>query len=115
MIAAQSPRLQWQPNPGGQTRTVEEAKAIAKKHGVPIPEDVDFFEDELNELHEQFIARGPRVDKPAGSIVYWEDLVHDRTGKVPFRLWPGILSSDDAIVAVIAHEMFELEMLRPIL
>src|SRR5438093_5928160 len=36
MIAGQSPRLQWQPNPGGQTRTVEEAKAIAKNHGVPI-------------------------------------------------------------------------------
>ena len=76
---------------------------------------MDFFEDELNELHEQFTARGPRVDKPAGSIVYWGDLVHDKTGKVPFRLWPGILSSDEAIVAVLAHEMFELEMLRPIL
>src|SRR5947209_15336356 len=85
MIAGQSPRLEWQPNPGGQIRTVEEAKAIAKKYGVHIPEDVDFFEDELNELHEHSTACGPRVDKPAGSIVYWGDLVHDRTGKVPLQ------------------------------
>lgn len=41
--------------------------------------------------------------------------MHDRTGKVPFRFWPGILNSDEAIVGVFAHEMFELERLRPIL
>ena len=66
-------------------------------------------------LHEHKTACGPRVDKPAGSIVNWTDLVHDKTGKVPFRFWPGILKSDEAIVAVFAHEMFELEMLRPML
>jgi hypothetical protein len=76
---------------------------------------VEFFEDEFDELHEHFTACGPRVVKPTGSIVYWTDLVHDRTGKVPFRIWPGVLTSDEAIVAVMAHEVFELEMLRPIL
>ena len=49
MITGQSPRFQWQPNPEGQIRTAEEAEAIAKKHGVQIPEDVEFFPDELNE------------------------------------------------------------------
>jgi hypothetical protein len=88
---------------------------IAKKHGVQIPEDVEFFPDELNELHENKTACGPRVSKPAGNVVDWTDLVHDRTGKVPFRFWPGILGSDEAIVAVFGHEMFELEMLRPLL
>jgi hypothetical protein len=29
------------------------------------------------------------------------------------RMWPGILRSDEAIVAVIAHEMHELGSLRP--
>jgi hypothetical protein len=115
MIAGQSPRMQWLPNPKGEIRTVGEADAIAKKHGVPVPEDMEFFANELAELHKNRTACGPRVDKPAGSIVYWADLVHDSTGKVPFRLWPGILISDEAIVAVMAHEMFELEMLRPLL
>lgn len=115
MITGQSPRIQWQPNPQGEIRTVEEATAIARKHGVPIPDDVEFFEDELGELHKDRTACGPRVDKPTGSIVRWTDLVHDRTGRVPFRLWPEILKSDEAIVAVFAHEMFELEALRPLL
>jgi len=75
----------------------------------------DFFEDELNELNENRTACGPRVDKPAGTIVFWSDLVHDLTGRVPFRIWPRILNSDEAIVAVFAHEVFELEKLRPIL
>src|SRR5262245_8955922 len=113
MITGQSPRIEWQPNAHGETRTIDEAKAIARKHGVPIPEDVEFFADELGEL--DATACGPRVDKPACSVVEWADLVHDRTGKVPFRVWPGILASDEAIVAVFAHEMFELEQLRPIL
>ena len=115
MISGQSPRIQWQRNPEGQTRTIKQAKVIARRYGIPIREDVDFFEDELDELNENLTACGPRVDKPAGSIVRWTDLLHDKTGKVPFRIWPGILRSDEAIVAVIAHEVFELEMLRPIL
>jgi hypothetical protein len=115
MITGQSPRIQWQPNPGGQIRTVDEAKDIARKHGVPIPDDVEFFADELDELNASRTACGPRIDKPAGSFIDWVDLVHDRTGKVPFRFWPDILKSDEAIVAVFAHEMFELEKLRPLL
>lgn len=115
MIAGQSPRIKWRPNPGGLTRTIDEAKAIATQYGVRIPEDVEFFEDELGELDETFVACGPRVDKRDGSIVYWSDLVHGRTGKIPFRVWPGILSSDEAIVAVLAHEIHELEQLRSIL
>jgi hypothetical protein len=76
-------------NPQGEIRTTEEAKAIARKHGVSIPDDVEFFEDELDELDTNRIACGPRVDKPSGSIVHWTDLLHDKTGKVPFRVWQG--------------------------
>jgi hypothetical protein len=82
---------------------------------VVIPEDVDFFPDELGELDENNTACGPRVVRPAGTAIGWSALVHDRTGKVPFRFWPGILNKDEAIVAVFAHEMFELEQLRPLL
>lgn len=115
MISGQFPEHQWQPNPEGQSRTLEEAVAIAKRFGVRIPEDVDFFVDELGDLDANTTARGPQVTKPAGDTVSWSDLVHDKTGKVPFRIRPDIVKSDEAIVAVFAHEMFELEKLRPIL
>jgi hypothetical protein len=115
MLAAQSPKRNWQANPDGRTRTIEEAVEIARKFGVRVPDDVAFFVDESGELGEDITARGPRVDKLVGEKVWWSDLVHDRTEKVPFRLWPGILRSDEAIAAVIAHEMYELENLRPLL
>jgi hypothetical protein len=115
MIAGQSPRIDWKPNPAGQIRTIEEAIAIAKRYGVVIPDDVSFSVDEIGNLSETHTACGPRVDKPEGSIVHWLDLVHDKTGKVPFRIWGGVLNKDEAIVAVFAHEMYELEHLRPLL
>lgn len=115
MIAGQSPRLRWKPNWTGQVRTIDEAIAIAAVHGVDIPEDVSFWIDELGELGPDHTACGPRVDKPHGLVVHWNDIVHDKTGKVPFRIWKGILNSEEAIVAVFAHEMYELGRLRRLL
>jgi len=92
-----------------------EAIAIAKRNGVEIPEDVSFCVDEIGDLGPDRTACGPRVDKPDASIVYWSDIVHDKTKKVPFRIWKGILKSDEAIVAVFGHEMYELQRLRPLL
>jgi hypothetical protein len=115
MVAGQFPTRQWKDNSDGQIRTIEEAVEIAKKYGVTIPDDIDFHIDEANELNETFTACGPRVDKLAGERVHWSDLVHDRTHKVPFRLWAGLLKSDEAIVAVLSHEMHEILTLRPFL
>ena len=115
MIFGQFPTREWRENPDGVSRTIEEAILIARKYGVQIPDDVAFFVDELGELNQNITARGPRVDKLVGEKVHWSDLVHDKTGKVPFRIWAGILKSDEAIVAVISHELYELEMLRPFL
>jgi hypothetical protein len=115
MISGQFPKHHWQPNPDGRTRTISEAVAIAQRFGVQIPEDVAFFVDETGELGADITARGPQVTKLAGSTVFWYDLMHDLTGKVPFRVRPDILESDEAIVAVFAHEMYELERLRPLL
>jgi len=115
MIAGQSPRLKWRENPEGKKRTIEEAKEIARLHGVRIPDDVDFFEDEDGDLPENMTARGPKVTKLAGSVVYWSDMLNSLTGKVPFLVRSDILNSDEAIVAVFAHEMYELEALRGIL
>jgi hypothetical protein len=60
-------------------------------------------------------ARSPKITKRPDSIVYWSDLVHGPTGKVPFLVQQGVFWSDEAIVAVFAHEIHELEYLRPLL
>lgn len=67
----------------------------------------------IDDKHET--ARGPRVVKPAHSRISWSDLVHDEMGKVPFLIRPDILTSDEAIVGVFAHELFELEKLRSLI
>jgi hypothetical protein len=115
LIEGQHPRVPWRPNQGGQHRTIEEAVAIARRHGVEIPDDVAFFLDEFGDLGPDTTARGPKITKTAGSLVRWSDFVHDRTGKVPFLIRPDVLGSDEAIVAVLAHEMYELENLRRLL
>jgi hypothetical protein len=47
--------------------------------------------------------------------VRWSDLVHSLTGKVPFLVRQDVLKSDEAIVAVLGHKMYELAALRDIL
>jgi hypothetical protein len=113
MLTGQYPTREWRDNPDGTVRSIHEAVEIARAHGVVIPDDVELHIDELEELSKDLTARAPRVDKPSGERVYWSDMVHDLTKKVPIRVWPGILKSDEAIVAVIAHEMHELLTLRP--
>ena len=51
----------------------------------------------------------------AGSRNLWSLLERGTPHKVPFRIWSGILRSDEAIVAVLAHEMHEILTLRPLL
>ena len=113
-ISGGFPTVRWHPNPSGQVRTIEEAIEIARRNGVTIPVDVAFFVDELGELGPTITARAPEVRKPAGDKVSWSDLVHDRTGKVPIVIRPDVLQSDEAIVAVFAHELHEIEGFRKI-
>ena len=115
MITGQSPTIRWNDNPDGEKRTIADAVEIARRHGVEIPQDVDFFEDEEGEVPANMTARGPRVTLPAGSVVRWIDLVNPLTCKVPFIVRSDILASDEAIVAVFGHEMYELKKLRPLL
>jgi hypothetical protein len=113
MIAGQSPRLTWRPNPEGVRRTVGEAVEIARSAGVKIPDDVEFFVDEDNELDAETTARGPKITKAYDQHVKWYyDLAHIDTKKVPFLIRQDIFASDEAIIAVIAHELYELENMR---
>lgn len=109
-----TPRIEWNDNADGTIRTVDQAVAIAKDHGVEIPDVAAFFIDELGWLDENTTARGPKVTKAPGDIVVLDDLLN-KYGQVPFILRLDILRSDEAIVAVIAHEMHELNGLLPLL
>ncbi len=77
-----------------------------------IPDDVAFFVDEFGELGPGTTAKGSRISKEAGGYVQLSDFVHPETRRVPFLIRPDILGSDEAIVAVFTHEMYELNAIR---
>jgi hypothetical protein len=108
---------------GGLKRTIEEAVAIARRHGVEVPEDVEFFVAEPGELEgslkgffagQRFeTARGPRVTEQADGRIHWRNH-YNKDHKVPFRVHPDVLTSDEAIIAVLQHELHELSLLREV-
>ncbi|MCA1706195.1 MAG: hypothetical protein LC808_24185 [Actinobacteria bacterium] len=109
---AHSPKLEWLPNPGGEVRTVDEAVALARRHGVEIPDDIMFRAVPQKTLPKNAYAAYAQLgDKPAGTFIKWEQF-YNRFEEIPVKLSADILSKDEAIVAVIAHEMHELNALR---
>jgi hypothetical protein len=114
MIAGATPRFEWQPNPDGATRTIEEACEIARRWGVEIPDDVQFSLDEYDYLDEKTTAKTTTFREFEGTIIDWSWFFHKKTGKIPFLIRKDIMRSDEAIVAVIGHEMFELKILHSI-
>jgi hypothetical protein len=119
-VAGQRPAALWTVNAGGQHRSIDEAKAVAKDYAV-IPDDVEFFEAEPGELRgtlEDLAAGRPMetariaaVTEDAEGYVRWSDH-YNRFGRIPVLINPDVLRSDEAIVAVLVHEMYELEELR---
>ena len=109
-------------NAGGVRRSIDEAIEIAKINGVSIPEDVVFFEAEPGQLKgtlsEYLFAgrsfessKGPGVSGDEGGRVHWTDH-YNMDGRIPFRIHPDVLASDELIVAVFQHEMHELSLFR---
>ncbi len=70
--------------------------------------------DEYGYLDQNTTARTTTFREFEGTIIDWSWFFHKKTGKIPFLIRKDIMASDEAIVAVIGHEMFELEMLRTI-
>lgn len=110
---AQTPgTMPWRPNADGAVRTIEEAVELARRWGVEIPEDIAFYIRDPKHLPPGALAeyfRMPRAN--AGGRLTWEKFLDERE-QVAVRLSQAILSSDEAIVAVISHEMHELHGLR---
>lgn len=114
MIGGRAPKFEWRPNPDGKTRTIEEACQIARHWGVVIPDYVSFAIDRYGWLDADTTARTTTFKEPAGTMIYWSSLFHKRTSKIPFLIRKDIMRSDEAIVAVIGHEMYELEEMRKV-
>jgi hypothetical protein len=114
MIAGTAPGFNWRPNPDGAIRTIDEACEIARRWGVVIPSDVQFWVDEYGDLDENTTAKTTTFKEFEGTFIDWSWFIHKKTGKIPFLIRKDILESDEAIVAVIGHEVFELEKLRSI-
>jgi hypothetical protein len=113
LAAAQSPKLMpWRPNSGG-IRTLEEAVDIARSVGIEIPDDIKFAVAKgpwPKGRFAEYLQLGGRNQDPS-RVIFWEDF-YNVLEEIPVRLNPEILASDEAIVAVIGHEMYELNGLR---
>jgi hypothetical protein len=120
-IAGQRPNVAWTLNPGREKRSIEEAVRIARKQGVRIPRDVEFFEADPGDLQgtlqdlldgdEMETASGPSVTEDPDGTLSWA-FHYNRFGRIPIRIHPDILTSDEAIVAVLTHELYEIQQLR---
>jgi hypothetical protein len=115
MIAGQAPKFEWRKNADGEERTISQGIELARKWGVAVPDYVSFSVDKWGRLGSDTTAKTTTFREPEGTIIYWLWLFHRLTGKIPFLVRRDIMFRDEAIVAVIGHEMFELEKLRPYL
>jgi hypothetical protein len=90
---------------------LDEAVKIARAQGVQIPEDVTFFLDPAlpTNTFAQYFARVSNY----GDRVHWSEFFN-KFGKIPVKIAQVVLQSDEAIVAVLAHECYEIERLRAI-
>jgi RHS repeat-associated protein len=118
--AAQAPNRIFAPNPTG-PRTPAEALEFAKSHGLNIPDDVTirFMDDELfDEMFQSNPKEGYKYGVygdqhvPGGynKYVSWDDLLDG--GKMNVVLRESVLKSDQAFLASLAHELFEIQGLR---
>lgn len=109
---AQTPKTYpWNKNPAGVVRTVSDVKRIALEHGVEIPHDIQIFAVDAKWLPPDSYAQYLGRDFVPGRRAGWEEF-YNRYESIAVKISKEILDSDEAIVAVIAHEMHELNGLR---
>ncbi len=110
---AHSPRLTWRQNPDGVVRTPAEAVELAKKWGVEIDDDIVFLARDPSYFAKNTMAQYFQAKGLPGARMSWKSFldIHEQL-RVNFSR--ELLSSDEAIVAVLAHEMHEINGLRAI-
>ena len=107
---AQDPRTwPWKPNPGG-PRTLDEALQRARARGIQIEDDIRFVVVPDNSPLVPPNAFASYGGFQSYQTVRWSNFyVQER---IPVKVKVSVLESDEAIVAVVAHEMYELNELR---
>jgi hypothetical protein len=114
--AAQDPRSwPWSRNSGGVVRYPQEALALAAARDVSFPEDVRLVVVGEGDLPENVFA-SYMLPTPfrENDLLGWDRFLN-RNGDILIRIKASVLASDEAIVAVLAHEAFELNALRSFL
>ena len=100
--------------------TFEEAIALARQYlaaanepGLEgIPDYVHLVVSDDNVPEDAYACYLWLGELPEDAEIRWEDCLHDRTRKLPVRIRSRVLESDEAVVAVIAHELYEIVHLR---
>lgn len=111
---AQHPRTHpWTVNPDGAVRSVDEAVEIARKHGVVIPDDVLIKKLKGKYLPDNTYARYfSRHGVDPNTRITWDEFYDKGLDELVVSVSDTVFHSDEAIVAILAHEMHELNKLR---
>jgi hypothetical protein len=110
---AQGPTIQWVKNRDGATRTIHEAMEIARKNGVEIPDDMLFKKVSGRSLPDKTYAEYfSRKRSNPSELITWDDFYSKDLDQLLVRIESSVFESDEAIVAIFAHEMHELNNLR---
>ncbi|QDT55097.1 hypothetical protein Pan44_31380 [Caulifigura coniformis] len=121
-IMGQAPQISpaWRINEGGVVRAETEIPGILARAGVHVPEDVILSVGNASDFHgtieDIFAGRSVLTGMIPGIGTYGRyvqfDRMRNRFGKIPIRINPDMMRSDEAIVGVFAHELHELSLFR---
>lgn len=108
---AASSKVKFRPNPNHEVRKLSEALQIAERNGIDI--DPDRFRFAItSDLPDNVGAQYFRLrESQQGQMIELKGLTDDQ-GRFMIRLNKNILDSDDKILGVIAHEVFEIDALE---
>jgi hypothetical protein len=110
---AQRPHLQWTKNADGSVRSIDQAIEIARQNGVEIEDDILLRRVSDKFLPEQTYAEYFRArSNDPNKIVRWAEFFSKELDLLLVRVEQSVFESDEAIVAVLGHEMHELNSLR---
>ena len=110
--AAARPRQPWRPNPlGTPARTLEQALAVARDNGVDFSDEDFVFSVSPRPLGANLHAAYLDYDAPRRDSVVEVGRLLTEDGRIGVVLCPTVLERDDAIIAVVAHEVFEARAL----
>lgn len=113
--AAQGPKREWRRNADGCTRSIDEARDLVAKVRAPPPSWVRVVVDRHALLADGVYAQYGAFASTRNYT--WDDLFvpprnADDEPAIVIKLRASVLESDEAIVAVLSHELFEIEGLE---